>query len=70
VEYQTAKYARANILKKGLIKADVRSKLKASTFNLAFIDRMIDGVFIHKLMYFEPEKSSSSNMQEEERKDE
>ncbi len=49
VEYQTSKYARANAVKKKMIESDVRQKLRALSSNIAFLDRMVDAIFVNPL---------------------
>ena len=50
VEYQTSKYARANAVKKKMIESDVRQKLRALSSNIAFLDRMLDAIFVNPLL--------------------
>ena len=50
VEYQTSKYARANAVKKKIIESDVRQKLRALSSNIAFLDRMLDAIFVNPLL--------------------
>lgn len=49
VDYQTTKFHRANGVKKKLIESDVRKKVKALTFNITFLDRMIDAIFVNQM---------------------
>jgi hypothetical protein len=67
LDYQTIKFHRANAVKRRLIESDVRKKIKALTFNITFLDRMIDAIFVNQLPVAPP-TTFSLELNEEERK--
>jgi hypothetical protein len=50
IDYQTNKYATTNAIKKKMIQSDVRQKIKALQYNLCFLDRMIDSIFVNHIV--------------------
>ena len=69
VDYQSSKFAHANALKRKIMESDVRQKVKALSYNVAFLDRMLDAVFVNPPASALANNTSLELMPEEERKE-
>ena len=65
ITYQFDKYQNANTMKKKIIEPDVRRKLKSLTFNVSFLDRMLDALFVNNIL---PQQYNIGSGSEEEEK--